>query len=603
MVLTMSWGLTALAATALLALFLFALERRWLAGYRRGFLITLMLALGGIGVTSSILLGAWGFNSAERLLSAQAVQHLGNIEGIIESEVSGSLDQAMTSLDAIADASKRGLSSGDASLIRQSLRDLQHANPSFLQFNLIDRHGNSVLTVDPSAKSEAIGRVAIAYGLEGVRFASDPHYSAALGRYVLTIGVPVKSTSGEVAGFLASSFDIQGVLTRIVASTRFGETGYSAIVGQDGLMLAHPNPQRLRDNVSQYPAVRAALRGEEGSAVAVNNEGKEMLYVYRALDGTATVNPKPMVLMTEMQQSEASAALVTLRRQFIFGAAVFTALCLLVAWWIAHSLRKPLSSLLNEVNLIDSGELTARIADPGRDEFGQLSVSLNRMAKGLEEKEFIKEVFGRYVTKQVSEEVMRGDVNLGGESRCVTILFSDIRSFTALAEQMAPTEVVAFLNDYFSEMVEAVFEQSGILDKFIGDGMMAVFGSLGKTSDHPRRAVMAALRMKALLGKINGERAMKGLAPISIGIGIHTDEVVVGNIGSRKRLEYTVIGDGVNTSSRVQALNKEFGTTILITGATYEAVRGEFECRPMPEVPLRGKSQRLAVFEVLSLKS
>src|SRR5262249_7836420 len=159
-----------------------------------------------------------------------------------------------------------------------------------------------------------------------------------------------------------------------------------------------------------------------------------------------------------------------------------------------------------------------------------------------------------------------------------------------------------FLNDYFSEMVEAVFEQHGVLDKFIGDGMLAVFGTLDARADHERRAVLAALRMKARLAKLNGERAIIGQAPIDIGIGVHTDEVVVGNIGSRKRLEYTVIGDGVNTCARVEGLNKEFGTTILITENTWEHVQDEFICRAMPEAPLRGKTKAPRVFEVLSAK-
>jgi adenylate cyclase len=152
-------------------------------------------------------------------------------------------------------------------------------------------------------------------------------------------------------------------------------------------------------------------------------------------------------------------------------------------------------------------------------------------------------------------------------------------------------------------MVEAVFEHGGVLDKFMGDGMMAVFGSLGNIPDHPRRAVMAALRMKALLAKINGERNMSGKPPIAIGIGIHTDDVIVGNIGSRKRLEYTVIGDGVNTSSRVQSLNKEFGTTILITETTYASVKDSFECRLMPAAQLKGKIKALQFYEVVSVKS
>jgi adenylate cyclase len=225
------------------------------------------------------------------------------------------------------------------------------------------------------------------------------------------------------------------------------------------------------------------------------------------------------------------------------------------------------------------------------------------MTRGLVERDRVKELFGRYVTAQVSEKIVKGEVNLGGESRNVTMLFSDIRGFTAMSEHMPPAQVVAFLNAYFSEMVEAVFEQGGILDKFMGDGMLAVFGSMGDLPDHPRRAVLAALRMKALLSKINGERSVEGKPPIAIGVGIHTDEVIVGNIGSRRRLEYTVIGDGVNTCSRVQTLNKEFGTMVLITQATYEQVKGEFECRPMPAHELRGKTQPLATYEVISTKT
>ncbi len=159
-----------------------------------------------------------------------------------------------------------------------------------------------------------------------------------------------------------------------------------------------------------------------------------------------------------------------------------------------------------------------------------------------------------------------------------------------------------FLNDYFSEMVEAVFEYGGVLDKFMGDGMLAVFGSFGDEPDHPRRAVMAALRMKALLGKINGRRGIVGKAPINIGIGIHTDEVIVGNIGSYKRLQYTVIGDGVNTTSRLEALNKIFDSTILISASTYEEVSDLFECRLMPEAQIRGKTKAMKTYEVLSIR-
>jgi adenylate cyclase len=183
------------------------------------------------------------------------------------------------------------------------------------------------------------------------------------------------------------------------------------------------------------------------------------------------------------------------------------------------------------------------------------------------------------------------------------VLFADVRGFTSYSEKHSAEDVTRSLNEYFQVVVGVIAAHEGVLDKFIGDGMLAVFGSLDQGPGHERRAVLTALRMKARLAKLNGERAIVGQPPIAIGIGIHTDEVIVGNIGSRKRLEYTVIGDGVNTCSRVEGLNKEHGTTILITDATYESVRDEFECRVMPEAPLKGKTKIPRVFEVVSTKT
>ena len=182
------------------------------------------------------------------------------------------------------------------------------------------------------------------------------------------------------------------------------------------------------------------------------------------------------------------------------------------------------------------------------------------------------------------------------------MLISDIRDFTAMSEQMEPEEVVQFLNAYFSDMVDAVFEYGGVLDKFLGDGLLAVFGSFSDGPDHAWRAVSAALRMNARLGNINDERTAAGLLPIRIGIGIHTGEVIVGNIGSQRRLEYTVIGDGVNTTSRLESLNKQFSTMILISEVTYEAVKERFECRHMPECILRGRTRPTQVYEVVAAK-
>src|SRR5262249_19967626 len=170
----------------------------------------------------------------------------------------------------------------------------------------------------------------------------------------------------------------------------------------------------------------------------------------------------------------------------------------------------------------------------GRAEIAELATALDEMVQGLEERDRVKEIFGRYVTTQISEEVLKGEVALGGQLRRVAILLSDIRNFTAMSERMAPEELVSFLHDYFSEVVAAVFEHGGVLHKCIGAGTLGVCGALVEPPDHARGPVRAALRMKGLLAKLNGGRAVAGGAPIGIGIAIPTDGGIVGNIGSRR---------------------------------------------------------------------
>jgi adenylate cyclase len=357
------------------------------------------------------------------------------------------------------------------------------------------------------------------------------------------------------------------------------------------------------DDVSSYSAVELAWEGKAGWIEGSNLAGVERVFDYRPMKEVATIGSKPWTLLVGIDASEALAPIHSLTVEFAIGLVAILLACILLSRQLAVSIRQPVQHLVHFAADVGKGDLQKRVAIGGRDEMGQLGGALNRMVTGLEERDRVKEIFGRYVTAKVSEKILQGNLNLGGELRNLTVLISDIRNFTAMSESMAAEEVVAFLNDYFSEMVEAVFEESGVLDKFIGDGLLAVYGSLDETPDHPRRAVRTALRMQARVEKINRERAAVGKPPIAIGIGIHTDEVVVGNIGSRRRLEYTVIGDGVNTCSRIESLNKEFGTTILITESTHAALGDEFECRPMPEAHLKGKTHAPKVYEVVGVKA
>lgn len=594
----------ALFSVIWLLIFILAIHCRWFSRLKKGFLLTLAVAIVGTGVFSTWLIGAWGYESAAKVLESETSKALDNVGRIVESEVEGEIGVAVSQMSAAAGILAPEINGRISDKAQEKVRQVLELNRRFLQMSLWDRNGSPALLLTQGRVAEpAMNRIATAFSLEGKTFTSDPYLSPAYNKYIMDLSLPVLSPAGEIRGVLAAKFDIEEGLGKLVEKTRFGETGYAVVVASDGRIMAHPDAGRLHEDISSYAAVRKALQGGEGMERGINKAGQDRLFFYHPVKGPGTINPRPMALLTEMGIKEAEAPLRALRQRFIVGIAILAVACLIIAQQLSQYIRKPVHDLVDMMEGIEKGDLTVHVRDFGKDAVGRLGSSLNNMVRGLQERDRVKELFGRYVTTQVSDEVLKGQVNLGGESKRVTILFSDIRDFTSMSEQMTPTQVVSFLNEYFSEMVEAVFEHGGVLDKFMGDGMMAVFGSLGDVPDHPKRAVMAALRMKALLAKINGERNMAGKPPIQIGIGIHTDEVVVGNIGSRKRLEYTVIGDGVNTSSRVQSLNKEFGTTILITETTHAAVKDLFECRPMPAAQLKGKTKSLQFFEVVSVRS
>jgi len=216
----------------------------------------------------------------------------------------------------------------------------------------------------------------------------------------------------------------------------------------------------------------------------------------------------------------------------------------------------------------------------------------------------LKSTMYRYMTQEVAEQLLAsGDTGLGGQRKEVSVLFSDIRSYTTLTEGMQAEEVVAMLNEYFESMVDAVFKYKGTLDKYIGDAIMAVFGSPLPLKDHAWCAVQTAVEMRKRLIEFNNIREAEGKQTIKIGIGIHSDEVVSGNIGSSKRMELTSIGDGVNLGSRLEGTSKMYGTDIVISEKTYLPCADKIYVRELDYITVKGKSEPVKIYELVGLKS
>ena len=280
----------------------------------------------------------------------------------------------------------------------------------------------------------------------------------------------------------------------------------------------------------------------------------------------------------------------------VYLAASFLVLGALQGLAISASVTRPVERLAAQAGRIGKGDLAAREPVGSLDPIGRLGEGLNQMAEGLEKAQRVRETFGRYVAPAVVEEILSGRVRVGGERRTATILFADVRGFTAFSEGRAPEEVVRLLNGYLDAMVSVLVSEGGTIDKFLGDGILASFGVPLSQPDDARRAVRAATRMLERLSEWNGERASRGEPEFEIGIGVHTGEVVAGNVGSSLKLEYTVIGDAVNTASRIEGLNKELGTRLLVSEATARLLGGEPALRAVGPVEIRGKKLPVSLF-------
>jgi class 3 adenylate cyclase len=272
---------------------------------------------------------------------------------------------------------------------------------------------------------------------------------------------------------------------------------------------------------------------------------------------------------------------------------------------VAIQVTKPIETLVEGTQAVAKGNLNYAVHIRSRDEMGQLGQAFNEMVAGLRQRDLYKFQFGRYVSRQIADTILANPERdfWQGERKRATIFFSDIRGFTAMSEKPEPEEVVSRLNEYLGVMVDIVFKYDGTLDKFIGDSIMAVFGAPVSTGNDEERAVRAAIAMQEAARRLEEQWSAQGRAGFKIGIGINTGDVIVGNIGSDQRIEYAAIGDHVNLAARLEGLNKDYGTNILITEETYRPVAHLIEVRWVDKVAVRGREAAVNIYEVLGLKA
>ena len=284
---------------------------------------------------------------------------------------------------------------------------------------------------------------------------------------------------------------------------------------------------------------------------------------------------------------------------------VFVGLGMFLTLVLAQTLTRPLGSVADALRRVRGGDLDVRVRVDAIDEVGLLENGVNALVETLQDRERILHTFGRIVEPAVRDRLLAGDVGVGGELRHATVLFCDLRGFTALAERTPPAEVVATLNEFFSLTTAWVRSCGGYVDKFIGDAVLVIFGLLEERQDGGTAGAAAALRcglgMRERLAELNAARAAAGKTPLLVSVGVHAGEVLAGRIGAADRHEYTVIGDTVNVAARLQQLCKESAHAVLVSETAYDlACAGGVQCTVAQRdaVTLRGRREPVRVFAV-----
>ena len=380
-------------------------------------------------------------------------------------------------------------------------------------------------------------------------------------------------------------------------------TALSYVVGFDGGLVVHPDFSlvKMGVNFSDKELVKRLLASPSDNMQIRyrDTDGEEYLGAFRKLSigALAVTSSTPTALVYK-------AAFDVMRRN-LYLTGVVLLFSILAIWFFARSISRPVLRLVEASSLIEGGRFELDLVPESQDELGLLTESFVHMGRGLAERERVKETFGKFVNRHIAEQALKGELALGGARKTATIFFADIRSFTAISEKLSPEAVVEFLNDYMTRMVACIDKTGGVVDKFIGDAIMGVWGALasaGSPKDDALAALRAMIMMRYALVDFNKGRGGEGMPLIHNGCGVNTGPCIAGQIGSLERMEYTVIGDAVNLASRIEALNKPFGTDILISEYTCDLVRDEVVVEAMPAIKVKGKAEPLTIYAVVKLK-
>ncbi|RAU20265.1 adenylate/guanylate cyclase domain-containing protein [Paramagnetospirillum kuznetsovii] len=426
------------------------------------------------------------------------------------------------------------------------------------------------------------------------------------GRPGLTLSQRMATDDKEVIGVFGADISLDA-LSQMVARQKVGERGQVFIVDEAGRLVGYPDTGKNVITENGKPAIVMAKDFDDPVVSAIikrHAEGGGDRFRVRVGGATyvvsaTTLPPELKSKWTIFAATDDEDFIGPIRRISLLILVIGSTIVLLSGvgvFAITRFLSRPIGQIIEETRLIRRLELDdpVRVKTPVA-ELVQLSDALDSMKSALRS-------FGVYVPKEVVRQIVQSgsDSTLGGARQPTTIMFTDLAGFTKASEGLAPEEVLSRLSDYFDVMAAAIDVNQGAIDKYIGDAIMALWNAPSPDPHHQRNGCLAMLACSAVGLELNAVFAARGLPPVTTRMGLHTGMVVVGNVGSHKRMQYTALGPAVNLASRIEGLNKRFGTELLVSGDVEEAVRGEFLFRPFGPVVASGTSIPIPLFELLA---
>ncbi len=494
----------------------------------------------------------------------------------------------------------------------QILRKTPDETSAWLRYEFIDASGKTLEVkehardYDPRLRPWYRGAVRS----EGT-FWTDPYVFITDKMQVgITAAHPLYTGDGDLAGVMSCDVELEA-LSAFLRGLRVGQNGFGMLVNREGGIVCHPDTEKavveegdgvrtrnLEEMGLPWLAAaldRAAREGESTIRVAEAGEKGPHIVSLRALPGKG--RPDWNIVLAAPEEDFVGELRSTNRVVVIF-AAVTVLVAVLAITVFSRRISKPLETLtretdrLRELDLEKDIEIRSHIV-----EIDHISTAMARLKTALR-------AFEKYVPATLVKQLIeRGEeARIGGTLKTLTIFFSDIASFTTLAESVPPRVMMIHLSEYLDELTHIILDCRGTVDKYIGDGIMAFWGAPAPNEIHTADACRAAVLCQRRLEALNARWSEEGKPTLPTRIGVHTGETIVGNLGSRERMNYSLLGDSVNLAARLEGVNKVYGTRILVSETTCEGLDGTFVTRPLDYVVVKGKKRRVKIYELLDLK-